>query len=87
MSFSFRKSFSIGPFRTTLTHRGITNSVGAGGLRYSKTRKYSDMGADRQTRLSDETDQSAASSPSKGNPLIGFGVIALACYGLYKLFT
>jgi hypothetical protein len=37
MSFSFRKSFKAGPFRTTITHRGITNSVSAGGIRVGPT--------------------------------------------------
>lgn len=35
---SFRKSFRVGPFRSTLSHRGITNSVGAGGLRISESK-------------------------------------------------
>lgn len=35
MKLSFRKSFRAGPFRTTLSNRGLTNSVGVGGLRLS----------------------------------------------------
>lgn len=33
MRISFRKSFRIGPFRTTISNRGITNSIGGGGFR------------------------------------------------------
>jgi hypothetical protein len=33
MRISFRKSFKLGPFRTTISNRGITNSVGGGGFR------------------------------------------------------
>jgi hypothetical protein len=35
MRLTFRKSFRLGPIRTTLGSRGITNSIGAGGLRLS----------------------------------------------------
>jgi hypothetical protein len=39
MRFGFRKSFKAGPFRTTVTKRGLTHSVGAGGLRVSTGRR------------------------------------------------
>jgi endonuclease YncB( thermonuclease family) len=34
MGFRYRKTTRLGPFRFTLTHRGLTTSVGAGGLSY-----------------------------------------------------
>lgn len=33
MRISFRKSFKVGPFRTTISNRGVTNSIGGGGFR------------------------------------------------------
>jgi hypothetical protein len=35
MRLTFRKTFRVGPFGLSLTPRGITPSVGAGGLRLS----------------------------------------------------
>lgn len=35
MRFGFRKSFKAGPFRTTITNRGLTHGLGAGGFRVS----------------------------------------------------
>lgn len=87
MAFSFRKSFKVGPFRTTLTHRGITNSVGASGLRYSKTARFADTGRDRRADPDLIDDSSAQPPATKGNPVLGFLIIALACYGIYSLLT
>ena len=33
MRISYRKSFKVGPFRTTISNRGVTNSVGGAGFR------------------------------------------------------
>lgn len=35
MGFRFRKSFKIGPFRTTLSKSGVSSSVGFKGFRYT----------------------------------------------------
>ncbi|MCV9963533.1 DUF4236 domain-containing protein [Pararhizobium sp. BT-229] len=84
MGFSFRKSFKVGPFRTTVSHRGITNSVGAGGLRYSKTARFADVGSsDQDQRI---TDGQPTAAP-KGNPIVGLIVLAVIGYVLYKVLT
>lgn len=90
MGFSFRKSFSVGPFRTTFTHRGITNSVGFGGARYSKTARYADMGSsDTQDQRQDLTSigEGQPSAAPKGNPIVGWVVIAVIAYVIYKVLT
>ncbi|MDA0590550.1 MAG: DUF4236 domain-containing protein [Planctomycetota bacterium] len=46
MGWHFRKSISVGPFRFTLTTRGISVSIGAKGFRTginSQGRKYTSM--------------------------------------------
>ncbi|MBP2235326.1 hypothetical protein J2Z31_001818 [Sinorhizobium kostiense] len=90
MGFSFRKSFKVGPFRTTLTHRGITNSIGAGGVRYSKSTRYTDVGSRRSrignldnnavTETEGNDNQAAA---SEGNPVVGFIILAVIAYVIY----
>nr|WP_250807737.1 DUF4236 domain-containing protein [Neorhizobium tomejilense] len=85
MGLGFRKSFKVGPFRTTLTHRGITNSVGAGGVRYSKTARFAQT-EPRRSDLPSVDDPSTTRPAAKGNPVIGVAVLALLGYGLYKLF-
>jgi hypothetical protein len=90
MGFSFRKSFGVGPFRTTFTHRGITNSVGFGGARYSKTKRYDDMGVARdQDPVQDltSTGEGQPSATPKGNPIVGWIVIAAIAYVIYKVLT
>lgn len=37
MGFSFRRSKKLGPFRFTLSHRGVSGSIGAGPLRVSRS--------------------------------------------------
>lgn len=37
MRFGYRKSKKVGPFRFTLTHRGVAGSVGAGPLRMGRS--------------------------------------------------
>jgi hypothetical protein len=37
MGWRFRKSFSFGPFRTTLTQRGLGKSIGFLGFRFGVT--------------------------------------------------
>ena len=37
MGFGFRKSKKVGPFRFTLTHRGVSGSAGAGPFRASRS--------------------------------------------------
>ena len=37
MGFGFRKSKKVGPFRFTLTHRGVSGSAGAGPVRVSRS--------------------------------------------------
>lgn len=37
MGFSFRKSKKFGPFRFTLSHRGVSASTGAGPVRVSRS--------------------------------------------------
>ena len=39
MGFNFRKSFKIGPARVNLSKSGVGYSVGAGGIRYTKSPK------------------------------------------------
>lgn len=81
MGIRFRKSFGIGPFRTTLTHRGVTNSVGAKGLRYSKTTRYSNIGGGNQGPSGNpEIPQS-----SNGKPILGFFILAGIVYVVFKL--
>lgn len=86
MGFSFRKSFGVGPFRTTFTHRGITNSVGFGGARYSKTKRYADMGSSERQDLTSNSDGQPSATP-KGNPIVGWIVIAVIGYVIYKVLT
>jgi hypothetical protein len=84
MGFSFRKSFRVGPFRTTVSHRGITNSIGAAGLRYSKTARFADLGSSNQDQMI--ADDQPAAAP-EGNPIVGLIVLAVIGYVLYKLLT
>ena len=86
MGFSFRKSFGVGPFRTTFTHRGITNSVGFGGARYSKTTRFADMDSTQNQDLT-TTGEGQPSAAPKGNPIVGWIVIAVIGYVSYKLLT
>lgn len=37
MGFGFRKSKKLGPFRVTLTHRGVSGSAGAGPVRIGRS--------------------------------------------------
>ena len=37
MAFGFRKSKKLGPFRLTLTHRGMSGSAGVGPVRASRS--------------------------------------------------
>lgn len=37
MGFGYRKSKKLGPFRFTLTHKGVSGSVGAGPVRASRS--------------------------------------------------
>jgi hypothetical protein len=37
MGFGYRKSKKVGPFRFTLTHRGVSGSAGAGPLRVGRS--------------------------------------------------
>ena len=37
MGFGYRKSKKVGPFRFTLTHRGVSGSVGAGPARVGRS--------------------------------------------------
>ena len=37
MGFGFRKSRKLGPFRVTLTHRGVSGSAGAGPVRVGRS--------------------------------------------------
>jgi hypothetical protein len=37
MGFGFRKSRRLGPFRLTLTHRGVSGSAGAGPVRVGRS--------------------------------------------------
>ncbi|MBY3151182.1 DUF4236 domain-containing protein [Rhizobium laguerreae] len=83
MGFSFRKSFGVGPFRTTVTHRGITNSVGMGGARYSKKTRFTDT----QNRDLTAPNEGRPSAASKGNPIVGLVVLAVIGYVIYKLLT
>ena len=39
MGFNFRKSFKIGPARVNLSKSGVGYSIGAGGVRYTKSPK------------------------------------------------
>lgn len=83
MGFGFRKSFKFGPFRTTVSHRGITNSIGAGGVRYSKRACFADIGSSNRPRMAD----GAPTATPKGNPVVGFIVLAVIAFALYKLLT
>jgi len=43
MGWRFRKSFGVGPFRTTVSKKGVGNSIGFLGFRFGSTadgRKY-----------------------------------------------
>lgn len=53
MRISFRKSFKVGPFRTTISNRGITNSIGGGGFRAELPgyRRRSSTGLSRPSSL------------------------------------
>ncbi len=82
MGFGFRKSFKVGPFRSTISHRGITNSVGAGGLRYSKRASFTGSGSKRQRTTNGEP-----TATSNGNPLVGLVIIAVVGFVLYKILT
>ncbi len=48
MSISFRKSKKIGPFRISLSKRGISTSIGEGSVRVTANRNgiYASAGAD-----------------------------------------
>lgn len=90
MGFSFRKSFKVGPFRTTLTHRGITSSIGARGVRYSKTTRYSDVGGRRSrignldnNAVSETEDNDTQAAASEGNPVVGFLFLAVIACVIY----
>ena len=83
MGFSFRKSFKVGPFRSTISHRGITNSIGAGGLRYSKRAGFAGTGSSKRQRI---TEGEPTATP-KGNPIVGFVVLAVVGFVLYTLLT
>jgi len=85
MRLGFRKTFKFGPFRTTVSHRGITNSIGAGGLRLSQRTPLSGSGRRRRTAIRDET-VAPSSDTAAGNPVLGFVVLGLAAFGLYALF-
>ena len=37
MGFGFRKSKKVGPFRVTVTHRGVSGSAGAGPIRVGRS--------------------------------------------------
>lgn len=37
MGFGYRKSTKVGPFRFTLTHRGLSGSAGAGPVRIGRS--------------------------------------------------
>lgn len=39
MGFNFRKSFKLGPARVNLSKSGVGYSIGAGGVRYTKSAK------------------------------------------------
>ncbi|MDW9478969.1 DUF4236 domain-containing protein [Sinorhizobium meliloti] len=87
MGFSFRKSFKVGPFRTTLSHRGITNSIGAGGLRYSKRARFSDTGGRRsRSRAGNESNDNRAAG-AQGNPIVGFVILGAIAYAIYSFLT
>lgn len=44
MGFNFRKSIKVGPARVNLSKSGVGYSVGAGGLRYTKSAKRGKSG-------------------------------------------
>ena len=37
MGFGYRQSRKVGPFRFTLTHRGVSGSAGGGPLRFGRS--------------------------------------------------
>ena len=37
MAFGYRRSKKVGPFRFTLTHRGVSGSAGAGPVRFGRS--------------------------------------------------
>lgn len=41
MGFRFRRSMKVGPGRVTLSRRGLSGSVGAGGVRIGRSRRGS----------------------------------------------
>lgn len=42
---TFRKSFRLGPIRSTLSNRGVSNSIGYKGLRLTADRKTGGIAA------------------------------------------
>jgi hypothetical protein len=83
MGLRFRKSFKLGPMRMTLTDKGLTNSIGAGGVRYSKTTRFAQDGRRRLPTASNGNGR--AGSSSAGRAVVGLVVLALACFGLFAL--
>ena len=70
MGFSFRKSIKLGPARVNLSKSGVGSSVGAGGLRYTKSPK-------RKTKSSKQS-----SGGSKLGKIAGYALLFLAVLGL-----
>ncbi|MBP2235321.1 hypothetical protein J2Z31_001813 [Sinorhizobium kostiense] len=81
MGFRFRKTVKFGPFRTTLTHRGITSGIGTGGISYSKTARFS--GSRKRSPTTDEGQPAA----SQGNPVVGFIVLAVIGFAIFQILT
>ena len=70
MGFSFRKSIKLGPARVNLSKSGVGYSVGAGGLRYTKSPK-------RKTKGSKQS-----SGSSILGKIVGYALIFLVVLGL-----
>lgn len=84
MGWRFRRTKRFGPFSITLTHRGVSTSVGAGGLRY----QLSGPGKHRRTTsripAATATTRGPSSISNSFGPLAVLGTIFVA--GLFFLF-
>ena len=70
MGFSFRKSIKLGPARINLSKSGVGYSIGAGGLRYTKSPKRK------------AASKRKISSGGLLGRIIGYGLLLLALLGL-----
>lgn len=73
MTWRFRKTKRFGPFSITLTHRGVSTSVGAGGLRY----QLSGPGKRRSQRVQSTSAGQSAVSIVNGRPYAIILVLSL----------